>query len=259
MSAGPFRSAVVRRPGPRLAEGQVTHLARTALDLTGALAQHARYVEVLRAHGLRIVEAPELPAHPDGVFVEDALVIIGDAAVLTRPGAPTRAGEVDSLVDVVAALGLPATRIAAPATLDGGDVLVTAHHVFVGQSTRTNAAALAQLTAVAAESGREVVGVPVTRCLHLKSAVTALPDGSLVTVDGWLDLRPFVDRGYTVHPVDEPSGGDVLCLGDTVVLPADAPRTAARIAALGFPVVRLDVSELQKVEAGVTCMSVLLP
>ncbi len=250
--------AVVRVPSPRLAEGEVTHLERTPLDVTLARAQHAAYVGVLHAHGLRIVEAPPLDDHPDGIFVEDALVVIGGTAVLTRPGAPSRRGEVDSLVPVVQSLGLPVQRIAAPGTLDGGDVLLTARHVFVGRSTRTDDAGRRQLEPAAHAAGLAVVAVPVTRCLHLKSAVTALPDGSLLAVAGWLDLDVFRSLGYTVHETDEPSGGDVLCLDGTVVLPADATRTAASVRALGFPVEPVDVSELQKVEAGVTCMSVVL-
>ena len=238
----------------------MTHVRRQPVDVTRALAQHAGYVDALRSHGVRIVDAPPLDDHPDGVFVEDALVVLRDHAVLTRPGAPSRRGEVESMVAVVDALGLTPTRIVAPATLDGGDVLVTDRHVFVGLSTRTTAAALDQLApVVAAAIGLEVVGVPVTRCLHLKSVVTALPDGSLVAVRDQLDLAPFADRGYTVHVVDEPAGGDVLCLGATVVLPADAPRTAALLTALGFAVCPLDLGELQKIEAGATCMSVLVP
>ena len=253
-------SAIVRRPSPRLAEGEVTHVRRQPVDMTRALAQHAAYVDTLRSHGVRIVHAPPLDDHPDGVFVEDALVVLRDRAVLARPGAPSRRGEVDSLLAVVDALGLTSTRIVAPATLDGGDALVTDRHVFVGLSTRTNAEALDQFAPVVmAAVGLEVVGVPVTRCLHLKSAVTALPDGSLVAVSDQLDLTPFMERRYAVHVVDEPSGGDVLCLGATVVLPADAPRTTALLTALGFDVCALDLSELQKIEAGATCMSVLVP
>lgn len=250
-------TAIVRIPSRRVAEGEVTHLERVPVDVERALAQHAAYVDVLRRHGLRIVEAPPLDDHPDGLFVEDALVVIDRTAVLTRPGAPSRRGEVDSMQDVARALGLHTVRVVAPGTLDGGDVLVTGRHVFVGRSTRTDDHGRAQLEPVAA--GRDVVSVPVTRCLHLKSAVTSLPDGSLLAVAGWLDLDVVRSRGYVVHETDEPSGGDVLCLGRTVVLPADAPGTAARLRALGFGVDPVDVGELQKIEAGVTCMSVIVP
>ena len=264
----------------------MTHLARLPVDVDLALAQHAAYIELLRRHGYEIVEAPELDEHPDGLFVEDALVMIGGLALLTRPGAPSRRGEVDSVAAVVAGLGLPVARITEPGTLDGGDVLVTDRHVFVGRSTRTNAAAIDQLIAICAAAAgqrprrhapgdandagdvpvndegavvcREVVAVAVERSLHLKSAITALPDGSLMAVPGWVDRALFESRGYLVRDAPETTGGDLLDLGGTVVLPNDAPRTAALLADIGFAVEPIDVGELQKIEAGVTCMSVLI-
>jgi dimethylargininase len=262
--------AVVRQPSSRLAEGEVTHLQRQPLDQARALAQHAAYVELLRRHGYEPVWAPPIDDHPDGVFVEDALVVIGsdedgdgaedgDAAqaVLMRPGAASRRNEVASLEALVAALGLPVRRITEPATLDGGDVLVTARHVLVGQSTRSNAAAVEQLQAMVAPR-RRAIAVNVTGALHLKSAVTALPDGSLIAVAQWIDAAALTALGYRVHAAKEPSGGDVLCLGEVVVLPADAPATAAMLRGLGFVVETIDVGELQKIEAGTTCMSVLV-
>lgn len=261
--------ALVRSPSSRLSEGEVTHLQRQPLDAARARAQHAAYVELLARHGYRPVWVPPADEHPDGVFVEDALVVIGgerdgerdgDPAmtILTRPGAASRRGEVDSVAPVIEALGVPVHRIREPATLDGGDVLVTARHVLVGQTTRSNAAAVEQLRDLVAPR-REALGVAVTGALHLKSAVTALPDGSLIAVPAWVDTAALAQLGYRVHAALEPSGGDVLCLGDVVVLPADAPATAAMLRQLGFAVETIDVGELQKIEAGVTCMSVLLP
>ena len=269
MSARAAGVAVVRQPSSRLAEGEVTHLQRRPLDPARALAQHAAYVELLRRHGYEPVWAPPIDDHPDGVFVEDALVVIeadgqgaGGLALLTRPGAASRRGEVESLEAIASSLaashGLPVHRIAAPATLDGGDVLVTARHVLVGQSTRSNAAAVTQLQALVAPR-RQAIGVTVTGALHLKSAVTALPDGSLIAVPQWIDVAVLTALGYRVHAAQEPSGGDVLCLGEVVVLPADAPATAAMLRGLGFSVETIDVGELQKIEAGTTCMSVLAP
>ena len=192
------------------------------------------------------------------LVVEDALVVVDGHAIITRPGAPSRRGETDSIEPVVAALGLPMHRIADPATVDGGDVLVTDRHVFIGMSTRSNAASVEQFDRIVRPLGRRAIGVVVTGCLHLKSAITCLPDGSLIAVPGWVDQRQFTDHGYVVHDAAETTGGDVLCLGETVVLPADAPLTAARIDRLGFRAEPIDVGELQKIEAGVTCMSVLV-
>jgi dimethylargininase len=252
----PPTHAIVRRPSPRLAEGELTHIDRRPLDLDRALAQHRTYVELLAGHGLAIVAAPDAPEHPDGLFVEDALVVVDRVAVLTRPGATSRRAEVDSLVTVVEQLGLHVRRLHEPATLDGGDVLVTDRHVFVGRSSRTNDAGIAQLAALVGD--RDTVGVDVDHCLHLKSAITALPDGSLVAVPGWVDRGVFESRGYVVHDAADDTGGDALCLGSTVVLPASAQPTADQLRRSGFTVETLDVGELQKLEAGVTCMSVLV-
>jgi len=250
----------VRRPSLRLAEGELTHLARSAVDVPLALTQHATYLELLTRHGLALVELAELPDHPDGLFVEDVLVAIDAQLVLTRPGAVSRRGEVDSAALALCALGLSSARIAAPATLDGGDVLVLDRHVLVGRSTRSNAAALAQLSALLHGSTRSVLGVDVQRALHLKTAVTRLPDGSLIACADFVDIARLEALGYRVLAAPEPSGSDVLCVGDQVVLlPSDAPRTAELLQQHGFKVECVDISELQKLEAGVTCLSVLLP
>ena len=155
-------------------------------------------------------------------------------------------------------LGLRTRRISAPGTLDGGDVLVVGQHIFCGRTTRSNDDGINQLAAWGEPLGFTTIAVEVSGCLHLKSAITALPDNSLIAVPGWVDPSVFERVGFTVREAAEPTGGDVLCLGDTVVLPASAPATAARLAALGFDVHPIDVSELEKIEAGVTCMSVLV-
>jgi dimethylargininase len=249
---------LVRLPSPRIDEGQVTHIDRAPLNVALAFAQHRAYVGLLERHGYELTWAPRLDDHPDGVFVEDAIVVVDGTALLTRPGAPSRQGEVDSLVAVVETLGLPTTRVGDPGTIDGGDVLVTDRHVFVGRSTRTNGAGIAALAAFAAPTGRQTVAVTVTGCLHLKSAITRLPDGTLLGVPGRFDPRPFTDAGYVVRNAGEPSGGDALCLGNTVALPDDAVTTVAYLRQQGMTVETVDVSELQKIEAGMTCMSVLL-
>lgn len=251
-------SAIVRLPSPLLAEGEVTHIERRPLDVDRAIAQHSAYLALLEAHGVRLILAPRCDDHPDGVFVEDALFMVERTAVLTRPGAPSRRGEVGSIATVIDHLGIASNRVEAPATIDGGDVLVTKRHIFVGSTSRSNEAATEALGTVTARLGRTIVRVPVTGCLHLKSAITVLPDGSLVAVPGWVPEPLFSDLGYTVRAANEPSGGDVLCLGQSVILPADAPQTAAALERWGFTPVTIDVSELQKVEAGVTCMSVLI-
>lgn len=228
------------------------------MDVDMAFSQYAAYLALLQRHGVELIHAPEADEHPDGLFVEDALVVVDGQAILTRPGADSRRSEIDTIRPLVESLGLSMVAIDAPGTLDGGDVLCVGRHVFVGMTTRTNPVGFDHMHRIAASIGRTAIPLDVPGCLHLKSAITALPDGSLIAVPGWVDVRVFEHLGYRVHAAAEETGGDVLCLGTTVILPADAPRTAGIIRDLGFDVAPIDVGELQKIEAGVTCMSVLL-
>jgi dimethylargininase len=249
-------TSVVRLPGSRLAEGIVTHISRAAVDVNLARRQHAAYVAALEASGWAVKHAPEAEDCPDSVFVEDTVVVCDDLAVLTRPGAPRRRAEVDGVAPVMTSLGLRTARIEAPGTLDGGDVLQAGTTVYVGRGGRTNGEGIRQLRGLLAPLGRTVTGVPLGEVLHLKSAVTALPDGT------FLLLPDLVPAGLfpAVRPVTEESGCRVVPLGgDRVLIAASAPRTAASLEDLGFTPVVVDISEFEKLEGCVTCLSVLLP
>ena len=247
---------MVRPPSSRLAEGIVTHISRTTVDVELARTQHAAYASALAASGWQVEQVPVAEDCPDSVFVEDAVVACDDLAVLTRPGAPQRRPEIDGVAQAMASLGLRTARIEAPGTLDGGDVLQAGTTVYVGRGGRTNGEGIRQLRALLAPLGRAVVGVPLGAVLHLKSAVTALPDGT------FLLLPDLVPAGLfpAVRPVTEESGCHVVPLGgDRVLIAASAPRTAASLADLGFTPVVVDISEYEKLEGCVTCLSVLLP
>ena len=251
-------TALVRAPSPRLADdAELTFLPRRPVDLALAREQHAAYVEVLHRLGVEVVWLPPLPAFPDGVFVEDTVVIVDRLALLTRPGARSRRAEVDSVRATLHACSWPTVGIRPPATLDGGDVLQVDRTVYVGRSSRSDQGAVEQLEALLAPLGRSVIGVPVDGALHLKTAATALPDGTILAIADAVDVRAFGEHEVVEPP--EPAGANVLLVGDTVVVPTSAPRTAELIASRGFVIERLDLSELEKVEAGLTCMSVLLP
>jgi dimethylargininase len=250
----PRRTAFVRTPSPRLADAELTFLEPSAIDVERARAQHAVYRELLVRLGLSIVELPPAPEHPDGVFVEDIVVVCDSTAVLTRPGALSRRGEVETAEAAFAGHGLTLHRITEPGTMDGGDVLQVGDTVYVGRTQRTNDAAASQLADLLAPLGRTVVQVGVTGALHLKSAVTALPDGTLIAHPDWFDTSAV--RG-PILPAVEPSGADVLLVGDTVVISASAPETAELIRRQGFTVEPVDIGEFEKCEAGVTCLSVL--
>lgn len=250
-----MKRALIRRPGPRLSEGLVTHLPRTPIDLRLAQRQWQGYVDALRGEGWETVEVAPADDCPDAVFVEDTAVVYGDLAVVARPGADERKAETPGTEATLAALGYRIARIEPPGTLDGGDVLEHEGAVWVGLGGRTNTAALDQLTELLGPLGAQVVGVPVSSVLHLKSAVTALPDGTVV------GFEPLVDDP-TVWPAFLPvpeAGAHVVVLDESTVLMAtSAPATRRLLESRGLRAVAVDISEYEKLEGCVTCLSVRL-
>ena len=248
-------TALVRPPGPRLAEGIVTHVRRSPVDVARARVQHEGYLAALQAAGWRPVEVEPADEHPDVVFVEDTVVVVEDLAVLTRPGAAERRGEVDGTRRAVEAQGLRTAELSPPATLDGGDVLQVGPTVYVGRGGRTNAAGVRALRDLLAPLGRTVVPVALRGVLHLKSAVTALPDGTLVGLTDGIDASGLPSLRV---PPEEP-GAHVVPLGDgRLLLAASAPRSAQWLDDLGFDVDVVDIGEFEKLEGCVTCLSVLV-
>jgi dimethylargininase len=248
--------ALVRRPGPRLAEGIVTHIDRTPVDVGLAFTQWDRYVELLDGAGWEIIEVPPADDCPDAVFVEDTVVMYRDLAVIANPGADARKREVPMVEHLLERIGHPTKRIDPPATLDGGDVLKVGDDIYVGRGGRTNAAGVQQLRHILEPLGANVIAVPLDRVLHLKSAVTALPDGTIIGFPPLVDA-PEVFAQFRAVP--EESGAHVVLLGgDKVLVAASAPKSAEFFAEIGFEPVLVDISEFEKLEGCVTCLSVRL-
>jgi len=245
--------AFTRAVSPRIAECQLTHLARVPIDPEKAAAQHAAYEQALVGAGFEIVRLPELTDDPDAVFVEDTALILGEHAVITRPGAPSRIGEVESTAEGLG--GHFTVHRVSSGHVDGGDVLRIGQRLYVGLSTRTDRAGVEALAALVAPLGYDVVAAEADACLHLKTAASLVGDGVLLFNPRAIDAAQFGG----VQPVAAADGEDANCVraGDQLILPASSPRTADRLRARGFRVVEVDVSELQKAEAGVTCMSLI--
>jgi dimethylargininase len=249
--------AITRRVSPALARCELTHLARTPIDIGLAEAQHEAYERTLARLGCEVVSLPAQPELPDAVFVEDTAVVVDEVAVITRPGAASRRPETASVAAALAAYR-PLAAIEAPATLDGGDVLRLGRRIFVGVSGRTNGAAITQLGAALAPFGYTVEAVPVHGCLHLKSAVTQVAPDVVLVNPAWVNPAAFT--GFTpirVHP-GEPFAANALLLGGAVVYPEAFPATAAALARSGVALATVDVSELAKAEGAVTCCSLIL-
>ena len=245
--------AFTRAVSPRIAECQLTHLERVPIDPAKAAAQHQAYEQALADAGFEIARLPELAGDPDAVFVEDTALILGDHAVITRPGVASRANETDSTAAGLAP-HFEVHRIQS-GHLDGGDVLRIGKRLYVGISTRTDRAGIAALAELVGPLGYEVIEAQAGACLHLKTGATYAGDGVLLYNASAIDPSQFAD--VEALAVDEPAAANCVRAGGRVILPAGNPRTADKLRSRGFAVVEVDVSELQKAEAGVTCMSLI--
>lgn len=248
------RIALVRLPAANLDEGQVTHIERRPINADLADEQWDAYLAAFTDNGWTVIEAAPEPELADSVFIEDTMVVLGRTAVIGNPGSESRLPEIVGAESAAKELGLRIERIVAPGTLDGGDVLKVGTTVFVGRGGRTNAEGIRQLRAIGARLGYAVVAVPVTKVLHLKSAVTALPDGTVIGYPPLVD-DPAVFGRFLAMP--EEAGSHVVVLADdTVLMAASAPQSAELVRELGYRVVTVDISEYEKLEGCVTCLSV---
>ncbi len=249
--------AFVRPVSPSLGECELTFVAREPIDVTRADTQHAAYCQALAETGARIVYMAAEPDLPDAVFVEDTAVALDDLIVVTRPGSRIRQDEIVTAASALAA-HRPVSLIREPGTLDGGDVLRVGRDLFVGITARTNRAGFDQIAAVAARTGMRATAVPVQGVLHLKTAVTALDEGALIMRGGCVDREVFAAYEVIDAEPGEPEGANVLSVNGRVFVAASAPRTRDLIARRGYDVAALDISEFEKAEAGLSCLSILI-
>ena len=248
--------AITRAVSPSMNDCQLAFAERRPIDIAKAVAQHDQYQACLRSLGIAVVSLPALPDLPDAVFVEDPAIVLDEIAIITRMGAESRRGESASLAEAVARFR-PLRWIAAPGTLEGGDVVRMGSALFVGRSARSNDAGIAQLARELAPFGYAVRAVEMRACLHLKSACTYLGHDTLLANRSWVDLATFGNARVIDVAPGEPAAADALAIGDTVIIPASFPETAHTLEDAGWRVLPIDVSELQKAEAGVTCMSLV--
>jgi len=257
MSVAPAAIALVRAVSPRLAECELMQLERVPIDASRAIRQHRSYVHTLGELGARVEWLPELTEHPDGVFVEDTAVVLPGLAVITRPGALSRQAEVESTAQALARYRR-LRRIEPPGSLDGGDVLAIGRTLYVGLSARTNRAGVEQLERAVAPEGYAVRPLPLTGCLHLKSAVASVSGGRILINPHWVDAGAFAAFDSITVDDAEPAAANVLTVGGTTLVSSRYPRTAQRLRSAGVEIRVLEVDELHKAEAGLTCMSLIV-
>jgi dimethylargininase len=248
--------AITRGVSAGIAACELTHLERQPIDLVLARAQHRAYEEALARAGCRVESLPALDGLPDSVFVEDTAIVLDEIAIVTRPGAESRRPETDHIAPVLAHYRR-VTFIQSPGTLDGGDVLRLGRRIFVGRSGRSDESGIEQLRAVVWPYGYTVTALPVSGCLHLKSAVTEVAPGVVLVNPAWVDAAAFGDVSVVEIDSEEPYAANGLLAGERLIYPVSFPRTRKRIEAAGVAIEPVDVSELQKAEGAVTCCSLV--
>jgi dimethylargininase len=253
---GEMLIAVTRPVSPSLAECELTHLSRVTIDVPRAVEQHDAYVELLRSLGATVVPVPAAPELPDAVFIEDTALVLDEVAVMTRPGAEVRRGELKAVAPVLKEYRR-VLWLEAPATLDGGDVLRVGRKLYVGRSSRTNQHGIEQLRRLLYAYEYRVIPVAFTGCLHLKSAVTEVADGLLLVNPDWVSADAFLDSATIEVDAAEPFGANALRIGDDVIYGSQFPRTHERLTQRGLSVSSIDLSELAKAEGAVTCCSLI--
>jgi dimethylargininase len=252
--------AITRKVSPRFNECEITHIGRSPIDVDVARVQHHEYVNALASLGCQVLELPAEIDLPDSVFVEDTAFILPEVAVITRPGADSRKPETESTVRALSPY-LPLAHVTAPATVDGGDVLVLGKNIHIGisaRNARSNDASIRQIQELLNKYGYKVTGVEMRDCLHLKTAVTKVDEKTLLINKNW--SSPSYFTGYDLIEVDssEPWAANCLPVNDHIIFPTAFPKTRAKLEARGYKIQSVSVDELAKAEGAVTCCSLII-
>lgn len=248
--------ALINRPSSLLDECQLTFVSRSAIDMERALRQHRQYAEALVANGLKVTELTVNQDHPDGTFVEDTAIVLDELAILTSMGSAERRPELPAMKEVLRSYRR-VMEIHEPARIEGGDILCVGKTLFAGISSRTNRDGIESLRNIVEPLGYQVIPVPVRGSLHLKTAITAIDEETVLLNPEWLDAEPFERfRKVNVDP-SEPFAANLIRLPQGLIVNAAFPRTLEKIDATGIPWTAVDISEFGKAEAGLTCMSLI--
>jgi dimethylargininase len=250
-------TAITREVSPSINNCELTFHARQPIDVAKAVAQHQAYQDCLAELGVHIISLPAEPELPDAVFVEDPAVVVDEVAVISNMGAASRRPEARSLADPLARYR-PLKFLVDPATLDGGDVMRIGRFMFVGLSQRTNREGITQLGDILRPYDYQVRQVEVTGCLHLKSACSYIGNKTILVNRSFIDAEQLREFKLIDVPDEEPGAANALLIKDVVIIPTSFPETRALLEQRGFRVRTIDLSELQKAEAGVTCTSLIL-
>ncbi len=248
--------AITRAVSRSIIHCELTHLARTPIDVGRARRQHAEYEAALKHLGLAVLSLPEEPRLADSVFVEDTALVLDECAIILRPGADSRRPETESIAKALT----PYRKlyfVEAPARVDGGDILQIGKRIYVGLSTRSDTNAIEQIQDFLQPYGYELYAVTVTGCLHLKSAATPVAEDTLLINPTWVEKSSFEGVKFIEIEPSEPYAANAVLIGETIIHPASFPKTQERLKAAGIPMVTVEAGELAKAEGAVTCCSLI--
>ena len=249
--------AFVREPSARLEHCELTHVLRSPIDVKTARKQHAKFAGELKELGVDVETLAPLPDQPDGVFVEDAALVLPEVGVIACTNVTSRQSEIETVATTVARYR-PVVRIVPPASIDGGDVLRIGRTLFVGISGRTNNEGAAALAETVEAHGYEVRPVEIHGCLHLKTACTFIPPHFLVVNPEWVDAKAFGDLRVITVDESEPFAANTLTIDRTTLVSAAFPKTEQRLREAGIKTRHVNVSEFHKAEAGLTCLALFI-
>ncbi len=249
-----FTKAIIRMPASSMVDG-LTSANLGKPDFDKALSQHDIYAEALRACGLEVIVLPPDDRYPDSTFVEDTALLTSHCAVIMRPGALSRRGETETMEVAVQDFFTNVERVQSPGTADAGDIMMVGTHFFIGLSERTNAEGARQIIQILEKYELTGTAIPVGDALHLKSGVGYIENNTLVATGKFLEQPEFADFSLIEVGEDESYAANCLWLNNTVLTAAGFPKTEQAIASRGYRIVSLDVSEFQKIDGGLSCLS----
>lgn len=249
-------NVITHRPSVNLENCELTYvLDAEPIDYNKALLQHRHYCQMLKRCGAKVTVLKDNPELPDSVFVEDPIVVFDELAIVTSIGVSSRREEIPVLKRYFEPLR-PLYSIQLPAKLEGGDVLTIGRNVYVGQSSRSNYQGYLQLKQILEPFGYHLIPMAVTGCLHLKTAVCALDEETVLLNPRWIDTTPFTSYKIIEVVTTEPFASNVMPINDTICMNGQNTQMVERVSQLGYQVETVDISEFVKAEAGLTCMSV---
>ena len=250
-----FSNAIVRVPGKSLVNGLSDSKELGLPDYDKAIIQHHSYIEVLQSCGLEVNVLESCEDYPDSTFVEDVALITPNCAIMTRPGAESRRGEVEQIMAVLKSQFNNLETIEAPGTIEAGDVMMVGNHYYIGLSDRTNLQGAEQLIKLLVKHGHTGSTVELKDVLHLKTGLSYIENNMLIICGEFKSDPIFSGFDHIEIPEEESYAANCIWVNDNVLIPAGYPLSKEKISSIGYNVIEVDVSEFKKLDGGLSCLS----